>query len=63
MRLLKTFLGSAVILAGMLLTGACRGAACAGSSIVFVGSTPGDGLIKSLLGIHPKTKVDLSGGR
>lgn len=58
MRLLKTYLNSAVLLAGMLLTGTCRGAACADSSIVFVGSTPGDDLIKSLLGIHPKIKVD-----
>jgi len=56
--LLKTGLNYLLIMAGLLTTSAGPCAADYTSSVVWVGSTPGDELIKSQLDIPPSTKVD-----
>ena len=58
MKPLKLFLIYTLLLPCILFTNSCSSAGHSSSDIVFVGSTPGDELIKSLLTIHPETKVD-----
>lgn len=53
----KSFLIFILLLTGILCPGSCS-AGNSSSEIVFVGSTPGDELIKSMLTIQPETKVD-----
>ena len=61
MKPIKLFLINALIAMCILFTNFCSQAEVtndSSSNIVLVASTPGDSLIKSLLTIHPDTKVD-----
>jgi len=55
---LKSFLTYILLLPVILFTSSCSGAGSSPSEIAFVGSTPGDELIKSMLTLHPATMVD-----
>ena len=58
MKQFTSILSYALLLQCLLLIGSCSGAGSPVSQVVFVGSTPGDDLIKSLLTIRSDSKVD-----